>query len=67
MFDAAWTTACYLVGCVQGRLRAVREGDPESGALSLEWLIIAGVIAAAAAIVGVIFTTHVTDLANNLP
>jgi hypothetical protein len=67
MFDTEWSMARYLVNWVQARLRAVREGDPQSGALSLEWLIIAGVIAAAAIAVGVIFTAKVHSYATNLP
>jgi hypothetical protein len=64
---SAWAAVRYLAEVVQGRVRAVRDGDPQSGALSLEWLIIAGVIAAAAITVGVIFTVKVNDYANNLP
>jgi hypothetical protein len=67
MFDTERTIARYLVGWVQARLRSVRDADPQSGALSLEWLIIAGVIAAAAIAVGIIFTIKVNDYANNLP
>jgi hypothetical protein len=64
---SAWAAVRYLACIVQARVRAVRQGDPQSGALSLEWLIIAGVIAAAAIAVGIIFTTKVNDYANNLP
>lgn len=64
---SAWLAVRYLACIVQARVRAVRDGDPQSGALSLEWLIIAGVIAAAAIAVGIIFTTKVSDYANNLP
>jgi hypothetical protein len=63
----AWMAVRYLASVAQARVRAVRDGDPQSGALSLEWLIIAGVIAAAAIAVGIIFTTKVNDYANNLP
>lgn len=65
--SSAWAAIRYLAYVVQARVRAVRDGDPQSGALSLEWLIIAGVIAAAAIAVGVIFTVKVDDYANNLP
>lgn len=63
----AWTAVRYLASIAQARMRTLRNGDPQSGALSLEWLIIAGVIAAAAIAVGILFTTKVNDYANNLP
>jgi Flp pilus assembly pilin Flp len=68
MYDTTlWTAVRYLTCHVLARVRAVRDSDRQSGALSLEWLIIAGVIAAAAIAVGVIFTAKVNDYANNLP
>jgi hypothetical protein len=41
-------TARRLMALVRARVAALREGDPESGALSLEWVAIAIVLVAAA-------------------
>ncbi len=67
MFDTAWTTVRYLAGRVQGRIRAARAGDPESGALTLEWIIIAAAIALAAVGAVAFFASEVTKYTSKLP
>jgi hypothetical protein len=46
--NALWTTALYLMDRARCRARAALDGNPESGALTLEWLVIAGILVAAA-------------------
>lgn len=67
MFDTEWMTLRYLVGWVQARVRSVSEGDSESGALTLEWVIIAAAIAIAAVGAVFIFGTEVTKYTSKLP
>jgi hypothetical protein len=67
MFDTEWTVVSYLVGWVQTRLRSVRSGDRQSGALSLEWIIIAVALAVVAGVATGIFVAKVKSDANTLP
>jgi hypothetical protein len=67
MFGTAWTLIRYLVGWVEARLRAVRDGDRQRGALSLEWIIIAVALAVVAGIATGIFVAKVKSDANSLP
>jgi hypothetical protein len=46
--DPRVITAQYLMTQVRARIAAVKSGDPESGALSLEWVAIAIVLVTAA-------------------
>lgn len=66
MFDTEWMTLRYLVGRVQARVRSVRESS-ESGALTLEWVIIAAAIAIAAVGAVFIFGNEVTKYTSKLP
>jgi Flp pilus assembly pilin Flp len=67
MFDTEWTTLRYLVGWVQVRVRSVRDGGSESGALTLEWIIIAAAIAIAAVGAVFVFGGEVTKYTSKLP
>jgi hypothetical protein len=67
MFDTEWTVVRYLVGWVEARLRTVRDGDRQSGALSLEWIIIAVALAVVAGVATGIFVAKVKSDANSLP
>jgi hypothetical protein len=67
MFDTEWTVVRYLTGWVHARLQSVRDGDPQSGALSLEWIIIAVAIAGIAGVAAGIFVSKVRSDANTLP
>lgn len=66
MFDTEWTMVRYLVGWVHMRVRSVRD-DRQSGALSLEWIIIAVAIAGIAGVAAGIFVSKVRSDANSLP
>jgi hypothetical protein len=46
--NSLWITTMYLIGRARCRARAALDGNPESGALTLEWLVIAGVLVVAA-------------------
>jgi hypothetical protein len=67
MFNASWTVVRYLVGRAQERLRTVSARDPEAGALTLEWIIIAAAIAIAAVGAVAFFAVEVTKYTNQLP
>lgn len=67
MFNTEWTMVRCLMGWIQGRLRSLRDGDPQSGALSLEWIIIAVAIAGIAGVAAGIFVSKVRSDANTLP
>jgi len=67
MLDTEWTVVRYLVGWVEARLRTVREGDRQLGALSLEWIIIAVALAVVAGVATGIFVAKVKSDANSLP
>ncbi len=67
MFDTSWAAVRYLVGRVQERIRAACAGNPESGALTLEWIIIAAAIALAAVGAVFVFGNEVTKYTNKLP
>jgi hypothetical protein len=47
--DPMLNAVAYLIGRARQRTRAALDGHPESGALTLEWIVIAFVIVAAAA------------------
>lgn len=57
----------YLLALLQERVRAAWGQDTQSGALSLEWIIIAVAIAAVAMVAVGIFVSIVTKDANSLP
>jgi len=67
MFDTAWAALRYLVGRLQGRVGGASDNGPESGALTLEWIIIAAAIALAAVGAVAFFATEVTKYTNQLP
>lgn len=62
-----WSLMAHVVGRIRSRTRAALDGDPESGALSLEWLVIAGLLVVAAGIAAVIFDNAIRSETANLP
>lgn len=62
-----WLAVSYLVDRARSRASAARSGDPESGALTLEWMIIAALIAGAAVTAAAVFGSKVTSYVNQLP
>jgi hypothetical protein len=57
----------YLADRIRVRVQAVHSGDPESGALTLEWIIIAALVAGLAVTAGVAFRGAVTNYIGQLP
>lgn len=62
-----WLAVSYLVGQAGSRARALRSGDPQAGALTLEWMIIAALIAGAAVTAAAVFGAKVTSYVSQLP
>jgi hypothetical protein len=62
-----WIAVTYLVGRARSRAQSAREGHPESGALSLEWIVIAVLLVAAATAAAVFFNNAITAESGKLP
>jgi hypothetical protein len=62
-----WFAMTYLVDRARSRTRSALDGHPESGALSLEWLVIAGLLVLAAAAAALIFGKALQDETGKLP
>jgi Flp pilus assembly pilin Flp len=60
-----WFTASYLARLVQRRVRSLLKD--EAGALSLEWIVIAVLLVAAATAAGAFFTAAISHEAGKLP
>jgi hypothetical protein len=58
---AAW----YLAALVNRRVSAVTRKD--TGALSLEWIVIAGIVFAAAVAAGIVFNKAISSETSKLP
>lgn len=61
-----WFTASYLACLARRRVRALVR-DNEDGALSLEWIVIAVLLVAAATAAGALFTSAISHEAGKLP
>jgi hypothetical protein len=57
----------YLITQARQRARRARDGDPESGALSLEWIVIAGILVVAAGAAGAFFTSQISAWEHKIP
>ena len=66
MNDPAWTALCYLLARARARVATARSGHPESGAVTLEWIVIAGILVAAALAAGIMFNNAVSKFASKL-
>lgn len=62
--DPLWLAVTYLWGRARQRARAALAGDPEAGILTLEWVVIAGILVAAAVAVGFFFRREITKWEN---
>jgi hypothetical protein len=62
-----WQAMTYLIGRARSRARSARDGHPESGALSLEWIVIAVLLVAAATAAAVFFNHAITAESGKLP
>lgn len=57
----------YLITRLRARVAAVRSGDKELGALSLEWVAIAIVLVTAALALAAFLTGKISDLEKLIP
>jgi hypothetical protein len=57
----------YLITRVRQRARSAGAAHPESGALSLEWIVIAGILVVAAVAAGAFFTTQISSWESKIP
>jgi hypothetical protein len=62
-----WFAFMYLVDRARCRARAARAGHPESGALTLEWIVIAMILLGAATVAGVFFVNKIHQAENKIP
>lgn len=67
MHDPLWTAVRYLLLRARARTRAALDGQPESGAITLEWIVIAGILVAAATAAGIIFTLDIKKYEAKIP
>jgi hypothetical protein len=67
MVDPLWVAVRYLLDRAWCRARAALDGNPESGALTLEWLVIAGILVAAAGITAVFLGHKIRQWEGKIP
>lgn len=65
--DPLWLFVTLLYGQARQRIRAALDGDPQSGALSLEWIVIASILVAAAAGAAIFFKSKISEWENKVP
>jgi hypothetical protein len=65
--EPLWVAVSYLLDHARRRIRAALDGHPESGALTLEWLVIAGILVAAAIVAGAFLTTKIKQWESKVP
>jgi hypothetical protein len=64
--DPLWLCVTYLYGRIRQRTRTALDGNPESGALSLEWIVIAALLVTAAVLVGGFLTVLIKSWNNKI-
>jgi hypothetical protein len=67
MMNPLWFGICYLLGRARSRARSALDGNPESGAITLEWIVIAGILVAAAVAAGVFFVGKIHQYESKIP
>jgi hypothetical protein len=67
MMNPLWLAIGYLLSRARSRARAALGGDPQSGAITLEWIVIAGILVAAAVAAGVFFVGKIKQYESNIP
>ncbi len=67
MMNPLWFAIGYLLDQARCRARAARAGDPQSGAITLEWIVIAGILVAAAVAAGVFFVGRIKQYERKIP
>lgn len=61
-----WLITSYLACLARPRVRVLLR-DSDEGALSLEWIVIAVLLVAAATVAGALFTSAISHEAGKLP
>jgi hypothetical protein len=62
-----WLAVRYLIDRACCRTRAALDGNPESGALTLEWLVIAGILVGAAALTATFLRSKISEWEGKIP
>jgi hypothetical protein len=62
-----WLAVRYLTAQAHCRAKAALRGDPQSGALSLEWIVIAALLVAAAGGAALFFRNAIKAESAKLP
>jgi hypothetical protein len=65
--DPWWAAIACLLARARARAARARSGNPESGAISLEWIVIAGILVIAATAAGVFFTAKIKQWEGKIP
>ena len=65
--DPLWLAVRYLLDRAYCRARAAMDGNPESGALTLEWLVIAGILVAAAGATAFFLSSKIRQWEHKIP
>jgi hypothetical protein len=60
-------TVMYLIERARCRARAALDGHPEAGALTLEWIVIAGILVTAAVGLGAFLVPKITSWEAKVP
>jgi hypothetical protein len=62
-----WLAARYLFDMAYCRARNALRGEPESGALSLEWIVIAALLVTAAGVAAGFISNAISNESKKLP
>lgn len=65
--DPLWLAVRYLLDRAYCRARAALDGNPESGALTLEWLVIAGILVVAAGLTAAFLRNKIGEWEHKIP
>ena len=65
IWDPMWLAVRYLLDRAYCRARAALDGNPESGALTLEWLVIAGILVGAAALTATFLRSKISAITSH--
>jgi hypothetical protein len=67
MDGSIWNVLTYLLARARLRALSALDGDPESGAMTLEWIVIAGILVLAATTAAVFFGNVITRYESKIP
>jgi hypothetical protein len=67
MDGSIWNVLTYLLTRARLRARSALDGHPESGAMTLEWIVIAGILVLAATTAAVFFGSVISRYESKIP